>query len=46
MSSQDKPIGENPPTYNDMFHGKARDGAMGNLGRPQQPKPSGNGTLK
>ena len=26
MSSQDEPIGGNPPTYGDLFRGKTRDG--------------------
>ena len=29
MSSQDKPIGGNPPTYGDLFRGKTRDGPLG-----------------
>ena len=41
MSSQDKPIGGNPPTYGDLFRGKTRDGPLGHLGRPPEPKPSG-----
>ena len=41
MSSQDKPIGGNPPTYGNLFHGKARDGRMCHLGRLPEPKRSG-----
>ena len=41
MSSQDEPIGGNPPTYCDLFRGKARDGPMGHFGRPLEPKMSG-----
>ena len=41
MSSQDEPIGGNPPTYGDLFRGKTRDGPLGHLGRPPEPKPSG-----
>ena len=41
MSSQDEPIGGSPPTYGDLFRGKARDGPLGHLGRPQEPKPCG-----
>ena len=41
MSSQDEPIGGNPPTYGDLFRGKTRDGPFGHLGRPPEPKPSG-----
>ena len=29
MSSQDEPIGGNPPTYGDLFRGKTRDGPFG-----------------
>ena len=29
MSSQDEPIGGNPPTYGDLFRGKTRDGPLG-----------------
>ena len=32
MSSQDEPIGGNPPTYGDLFRGKTRDGPLGHLG--------------
>ena len=42
MSSQDEPIGGNPPTYGDLFRGKTRDGPLGHLGRP--PKRSCGGT--
>ena len=38
---QDEPIGGNPPTYGDLFRGKTRDGPLGHLGRPPEPKPSG-----
>ena len=41
LSSQDEPIGGNPPTYGDLFRGKTRDGPLGHLGRPPEPKPSG-----
>ena len=41
MSSQDEPIGGNPPTYGDLFRGKTRDGPLGHLERPPEPKPSG-----
>ena len=44
MSSQDEPIGGNPPTYGDLFRGKTRDGHLGHLGRPPGPKPC-RGTL-
>ena len=41
MSSQDEPIGGNPPPYGDLFRGKARDGPMGHLERPLGPRTSG-----
>ena len=41
MSSQDEQPGGNPPTYGDLFRGKTRDGPLGHLGRPPEPKPSG-----
>ena len=41
MSGQDEPVGGNPPTYCDLFRSKARDGPMGTLGRPPEPKTSG-----
>ena len=41
MSSQDEQIGGTPPISGDLFHGKARDGPMGHLGRPPEPKASG-----
>ena len=41
LSSQDEPIGGNPPTYGDLFRGKTRDGPLGHLGRPPEPKASG-----
>ena len=41
MSSQDEPIGGSPPTYGDLFRGKTRDGPLGHLGRPPEPKPCG-----
>ena len=44
MSGQDEPIGGNPPTYGDLFRGKARDGPLGHLGRPPEPKSRGNTT--
>ena len=44
MSSQDEPIGGNPPTYGDLFQCKTRDGPLGYLGRPPDPKSRGNTT--
>ena len=41
MSSQDEPIGGNPPTYGDLFRGKIRDGPLGHPGRPPEPKQCG-----
>ena len=41
MSSQDEPPGGKPPTYGDLFRGKTRDGPLGRLGRPPEPKASG-----
>ena len=41
MSRQDEPISGNPPTYGDLFRGKTRDGPLGHLGRPPEPKPCG-----
>ena len=41
LSSQDEPIGGNPSTYGDLFQGKPRDGPLGHLGRPPEPKASG-----
>ena len=41
MSSQDEPIGGNPPTYGDLFRRKTRDGPLCHLGRPAEPKPCG-----
>ena len=41
MSSQDEPPGGNPPTYGDLFRGKTRDGPLGHLGRPPEPRASG-----
>ena len=43
MSSQDEPIGGNPPTYGDLFRGKTRDGPLGHLGTPPgdtRPRPT------
>ena len=40
VSSQDEPIGGNAPSYGDLFRGKARDGPIGHLGRPPEPKTS------
>ena len=37
MSSHEDPVAGNPPTYGDLFRGKARDGRMGQLGRPPGP---------
>ena len=34
-------MGVNPPTFGDLFRGKSRDGPMGHLGRPPEPKASG-----
>ena len=39
MSSQDEPalaVGGNPPTYGDIFRGKARDGPIVHRGRPPE----------
>ena len=33
LSSQDEPIGGNPPTYGDLFRGKTRDGPLGPPGK-------------
>ena len=33
MSSQDEPIGGNPPTYGALFRGKTRDGPFGPPGK-------------
>ena len=44
MSRLDEPIGRRPPAYGDLFCGKARDGLMGHLGRPPEPKSSWNDT--
>ena len=44
MSSQDEPVGGNPPTYGDIFQGKARDGRIVHRGRPPELKPSGSDT--
>ena len=44
MSSQDKPIGGNPPIYGDLFRGKARDGPLGHLGRAPESGSRGNTT--
>ena len=41
MSSQDEPIGGNPPTYGDLVRGKTRDCPLGHLGRPPELKPCG-----
>ena len=41
ISSQDDPVGRNPPSYGDPFRGKARDGPMGYFRRPAEPKMSG-----
>ena len=41
MSPPDEPIGGNPPTYGDLFRGKARDGPIGHWGRPPESKTSG-----
>ena len=46
MSSQDEPIGGNPPTYGNLFRGKTRDGPLGHLGRPPEPKRVGSLPLK
>ena len=46
MSSQDEPIGRNPPTYGDLFRGKEREGPMGHLEKPPEPKTSGIATLQ
>ena len=39
MSSQDEPIGGNPPTYGDLFRDKTRDGPLGHLGGTPEPEP-------
>ena len=41
MSSRDEPIEGNPPTYGELFRGKAGDGPMSHLGRPPEPKTRG-----
>ena len=41
MSSQDEPIGGNLRTFGDVLPGKTRDGPLGHLGRPAEPKPCG-----
>ena len=41
MSNQDEPFSGNPPTYGDLFRGKTRDGPLGHMGRPPEPKPCG-----
>ena len=41
ISSQEEPIGGNPPIYGDLFRGKTRDGPLGHLRRPPEPKPCG-----
>ena len=41
MSSQEEPIGGDPPTYGDLFRGKAGDRPMGHLRGPPRPAPSG-----
>ena len=46
MSSQDEPIGGNPPTYGHLFRGKAQDGPMGHFGRHREPKMSGSATAQ
>ena len=46
MSSQEEPIGRNPPTYGDLFCGKAPEGPMGLLGRPPELKKSGVATTQ
>ena len=42
MSRQDQPVGGNPPTYGNLFQGKARDGPIGHLGRRPELKQRGN----
>ena len=41
MSSQDEPIGGDPPGYGDLFRGKTRDRPLGHLRRPPEPEPCG-----
>ena len=41
MSSQNEPICGNPSTYGDLFRGNTRDGPLGHLRRPPEPKPGG-----
>ena len=36
ISSQEEPIGGNPPTLGNLFRGKTRDGPLGHLGRPPE----------
>ena len=36
MSSQDEPIGGNPPTWSVLFRGKTSDGPLGHLGIPPE----------
>ena len=44
MSSQDEPVGGNPPTYGDIFGGKARDKPIAHRGRPPEVKSSRSNT--
>ena len=44
MSSHDKLIGQNAPTYGDLFRGKARHGPMGHFERTPERELSGNNT--
>ena len=46
MSSQEEPIGGNPPAYGDLFRGKAQHWPIGHLGRPPEPKLSGIATAQ
>ena len=41
MSSQDEPVGGDPPTYGDLFRGKARVGPMAHLGKPPELRSNG-----
>ena len=41
ITSQDAPIGGNPPIYGDLFRGKSGDWPIGHLGRPPGTKTSG-----
>ena len=42
--SLDEPVGGNPPTYGDIFGGKARDKPIAHRGRPREVKSSRSNT--